>query len=90
MFQAQAAEDTGENPDSLFLGVTWDDGSGCWLAELWDGADYARIGSFGTEEAAARAYDRACLAQHGADANTNFPPEARLPPASPALPPGLP
>ena len=47
--------------------------------ELWDGRDCAHLGNFGTEEAATRAYDRACLAQHGADANTNYPPSVRPP-----------
>ena len=52
-------------------------------AELWDGRDFAHLGNYGTEEAAARAYDRACLQQHGAEANTNYPPSVRLPALSP-------
>ena len=29
--------DDGQTPDSLFLGVSWDDAGGAWAAELWDG-----------------------------------------------------
>lgn len=60
-------------PDSLFLGVSWDNNHGSWRAELWDGKEYALLGHFDSEEAAARAYDRACLKQHGNVANTNYP-----------------
>ena len=70
---AAAASDTAE-VDSIFLGVSWDAAAGSWKAELWDGREYALLGLFDSEEAAARAYDRACLAQHGEAANTNYPP----------------
>jgi hypothetical protein len=63
-----------EAPDSLFLGVSWDHADGSWKAELWDGKDFALLGHFNSEEEAARAYDRACLKQHGDNANTNYPP----------------
>lgn len=70
-----AADLDGEGEiDSPFLGVSWDAQAGSWKAELWDGKDYALLGHFDSEEAAARAYDRACLAQHGEAANTNYPP----------------
>ena len=45
-------------------------------------SDFAHLGAFGSEEAAARAYDRACLQQHGAQANTNYPASDYAPPAT--------
>lgn len=68
-----ASPDT-DGVDSPFLGVSWDAAAGSWKAELWDGKEYALLGHYDSEEAAARAYDRACLAQHGEAANTNYPP----------------
>ncbi|BDA43997.1 probable AP2-like ethylene-responsive transcription factor CRL5 [Coccomyxa sp. Obi] len=68
-----ASADT-DGVDSPFLGVSWDAQAVSWKAELWDGKEYALLGHYDSEEAAARAYDRACLAQHGEAANTNYPP----------------
>jgi hypothetical protein len=46
-----------------------------WLAEIWDDKteEYLPIGTYKDEKDAARAYDRACLREHGGNANTNFP-----------------
>jgi hypothetical protein len=51
------------------------DAYGKWRAQVWDGAKVLYIGSFDSEEAAARAYDLALLRLRGSDKalRTNFP-----------------
>lgn len=44
-----------------------------WAACLYKGKRRTRLGSFSTAEEAARAYDRAALAQYGEFAKLNFP-----------------
>jgi len=59
--------------DSRYLGVSRAPDGASWVAEIWDGARFALLGTFATEEGAARSYDAACAREHGADANLNFP-----------------
>lgn len=67
-------EDTAEKEgDSRMLGVSWSEGRHAWLSEIWDGTKYKFLGAFTEEADAAKAYDVACLAQHGDDALINFP-----------------
>lgn len=67
----QAAEEK-EGGDSRMLGVSWSEGRQAWLSEIWDGKKYKFLGAFTEEADAAKAYDVACLAQHGDDALINF------------------
>jgi hypothetical protein len=60
---------------SEMLGVSWSSYHNAWIAEIWDGKKYQLLGSFSTESQAAKAYDIACISQHGTDALTNFPVE---------------
>jgi len=63
-------------PRSRFRGVTWDRSLNQWQAALFErGKPRTSIGSFATEEGAARAYDRFILQQQGPSAVTNFPAE---------------
>lgn len=57
---------------SSFKGVSVSDAYGKWRAQVWDGAKVLYIGSFDSEEAAARAYDLAVLRLRGPSARTNF------------------
>ena len=59
---------------SMFKGVTYDKHKAkCWRVEIRkDGRKYY-LGSFATEEAAARAYDKKCLELRGPEARLNFP-----------------
>lgn len=50
---------------SRYLGVSSCPSARQWVAELWDGCSYRLLGAFDAEEHAARAYDMACLEQHG-------------------------
>ena len=61
------------SPSSNMLGVSWSDSHKAWISEIWDGKSYQLLGTFTTEAEAAKAYDLACLAQHGSDALTNYP-----------------
>jgi hypothetical protein len=60
--------------ESDYLGVSRV-GKNRWVAEIWDGRKYESLGLFCTEDAAARAYDQACVEMYGAEANVNFPEE---------------
>ena len=60
--------------ESDYLGVSRV-GKSRWVAEIWDGRKYESLGLFCTEDAAARAYDQACVEMYGAEANVNFPEE---------------
>jgi hypothetical protein len=59
---------------SQYKGVSWNSACSKWVAVLWDRElKRARhIGSFESEEAAARAYDREAIRMLGADAGLNF------------------
>ncbi|KAL4513614.1 hypothetical protein Ndes2526B_g05222 [Nannochloris sp. 'desiccata'] len=61
-----------DSSSSNMLGVSWSESHKSWISEIWDGKEYQLLGTFTTEAEAAKAYDVACLAQHGSDALTNF------------------
>ncbi|KAG1679682.1 hypothetical protein FOA52_006201 [Chlamydomonas sp. UWO 241] len=64
----------GSKITSQFKGVSWNSACSKWVAVLWDRElKRARhIGSFESEEDAARAYDREALKMLGPDAGLNF------------------
>ncbi|KAG1673857.1 hypothetical protein FOA52_012882 [Chlamydomonas sp. UWO 241] len=63
---------------SLHIGVAWDKAESSWRAQLTDPLTKRQryIGSFASEEDAARAYDFAAVQAHGPVAKRNFPGEA--------------
>ncbi|KAG1681609.1 hypothetical protein FOA52_014117 [Chlamydomonas sp. UWO 241] len=63
---------------SRFLGVSWHKSSSSWEVKLWipQTKRDQSIGYFGSEEVAARAYDRAAVQARGPGAKRNFPGEA--------------
>ncbi|KAJ9523853.1 hypothetical protein QJQ45_020050, partial [Haematococcus lacustris] len=65
---------SGTRVTSQYKGVSWNSACSKWVAVLWDRElKRARhIGSFESEEAAARAYDREAIKMLGADAGLNF------------------
>lgn len=65
------------NSSSQYLGVSWCERDGCWRAHCQVDKKHRALGSFETEEGAARAYDGAV--RHDPFANLNFPePASRL------------
>lgn len=60
---------------SKYKGVSKRDKGNRWRACIWDVDHSVELGSFLDEEDAARAYDKAALAQYGEFARTNFPRE---------------
>lgn len=74
---AQNSRRTHKDKTSRFHGVCWKEQEEHWVAQI--GIDYAtiriRIGSYATEEEAARAYDRKAVREFGEFAATNFPRE---------------
>lgn len=60
---------------SQYLGVSWCKEVNAWVAQAKLGGKSTNLGSFKSEEAAARAYDRAVVAARGEFANPNFPVE---------------
>lgn len=71
----------GRRGASRFIGVCWHRGDGKWQASIGaaDGR-LAYLGAYASEEDAARAYDAAARALHGADdPYVNFPGEDRVP-----------
>jgi AP2-like factor (ANT lineage) len=67
-------EERRERKTSLFVGVRWNKAN--WSATLYDPQTKRGqyIGSYASEEDAARAYDRAAVQAHGPGAERNFPP----------------
>lgn len=57
---------------SKFKGVTWDDGSSKWQAQVYEGGLMVNLGLFETQEEAARAYD-ASIVRSGRKERLNFP-----------------
>jgi hypothetical protein len=63
---------------SRYIGVSWHKASSSWMAQLYEPLTqhYQHIGTFASEEDAARAYDCAAVQAHGQSAKLNFPDEA--------------
>lgn len=57
---------------SPFKGVSWIPGYDRWRASIYTGGRQTLLGHFDTEEAAAKAYDRAAHIHFGAFAKLNF------------------
>lgn len=57
---------------SSFLGVSWSAANKGWIAQMRWKKRHFYLGTFSTEEAAARAYDEAALREKGEFATTNF------------------
>jgi hypothetical protein len=66
-----------QHSSSIYIGVFRVKASSSWECKLWDPQTkrLRYIGSFASEEDAARAYDRAAVQQLGSDAKRNFPDE---------------
>ncbi|KAG1674599.1 hypothetical protein FOA52_001848 [Chlamydomonas sp. UWO 241] len=64
-----------ERQSSRFIGVSWHNASSAWMADLWNPETLHKqhIGSYRSEEDAARAYDCAAVKLHGPDTKLNFP-----------------
>lgn len=60
-------------PASAFRGVVRDKRRGHWYAVIRDGGKRHWLGRFGSEEAAAHAYDKKAVELHGRSAVLNFP-----------------
>ena len=60
---------------SKYLGVSWRKDRSCWRSVIFDGVKQEHLGSFRSEEDAARAYDRRAKVLHGEFARLNFPDE---------------
>ncbi|KAG1681524.1 hypothetical protein FOA52_014030 [Chlamydomonas sp. UWO 241] len=75
---ATKGEERKQQHSSRFLGVCWNKASSSWLVQLWDPLTKRdlRVGSFASEEDAARAYDRVAVQARGLGAKRNFPGEA--------------
>lgn len=73
--RAKQATYAGKPTTSRFKGVTWDREKRCWRAAMRVGGRPKRLGRFDDEVEAARAYDRAILAQWGEYSRLNFPDE---------------
>lgn len=58
---------------SIYKGVLWDKSHGCWKAKIIVDGKRIMLGSFDTEESAARRYDQAAKAHFGEFARLNFP-----------------
>lgn len=71
---AKVSHHGGRPTSSSFKGVTYRRSSGRWLAQIQKGDRYSYLGSFSSEEDAARAYDDAARLNFGEFARTNFPP----------------
>jgi hypothetical protein len=63
---------------SRFIGVHWEKSRSSWRVQLTDSQTKRKqsIGSYASEEDAARAYDCAAVHTHGPEAKRNFPDEA--------------
>jgi hypothetical protein len=57
---------------SQYRGVFWDERAQCWRAQIQHQRAVHRLGSYGDEVSAARAYDHAAVVLHGDRAKPNF------------------
>ncbi|KAG1667888.1 hypothetical protein FOA52_013648 [Chlamydomonas sp. UWO 241] len=64
-----------QGSSSRYIGVYWHKSNSVWLVQLWDpqAKRVRHIGSYASEEDAARAYDCAAVQVHGPGAKRNFP-----------------
>jgi hypothetical protein len=72
-------EEQKQRSSSRYKGVIWDKASSSWNVRLWLGPQAKRnryVGSYASEEDAARAFDCAAVQAHGPGAKRNFPGEA--------------
>jgi hypothetical protein len=62
---------------SRYIGVSWHKARSSWRANMWDPQTKRKrsVGSFASEDDAARAYDCAAVQAHGLGAKRNFPDE---------------
>lgn len=58
---------------SQYLGVSWHNSTGKWVAQIMAGGRVKHLGRFADEIAAAHAYDAAARLYHSDFANPNFP-----------------
>ncbi|KAG1656077.1 hypothetical protein FOA52_005739 [Chlamydomonas sp. UWO 241] len=74
---AAAGVHTEPESSSRFIGVTWNKSGSSWGVQLWDPLAKRNwhIGSYATEEDAAKAYDCAAVQANGPGARRNFPEE---------------
>lgn len=68
----------GRKPNSKYKGVCQLNGRGPWRAQIGSRKNRRFLGSFATEEQAARAYDRAARETFGPYARLNFPEPGEL------------
>lgn len=66
---------TSARGSSAYKGVLWDKSHGCWKAKIIVDGKRIMLGSFDTQESAARRYDQAAKAHFGEFARLNFPGE---------------
>jgi hypothetical protein len=71
-------EERNQRSSSPYIGVSWEKASTSWRVRLTDPQTKCsrRIGSYASEDDAARAYDYAAVQAHGPGAQRNFPCEA--------------
>ncbi|KAG1672828.1 hypothetical protein FOA52_004632 [Chlamydomonas sp. UWO 241] len=64
---ASRGDERKECKTSRYVGVSWHKASTCWRVELWDPQTQRKqhIGSYASEEDAARVYDYAAVQMHG-------------------------
>lgn len=72
----------GRPTSSRFKGVSWNERSGAWKAQIRIDDVPRQLGSFDEEEDAAFAYDEAARATWGEEARVNFPRAGELPSAA--------
>jgi hypothetical protein len=68
-------EERKQHTSSDFIGVSWYKANSSWMVQMRDSQTKRYIGSFASEEDAARAYDRAAVEARGPDTKRNFPAE---------------
>ena len=74
MFSFRSRASSGHKITSQYKGVSWNSACSKWVAVLWDRElKRARhIGSYESEEDAARAFDREAIKMLGTEAGLNF------------------